>query len=135
MACFYSLMTPLSSPILIIMFAIQYWLDKYNLFRRHSYPTDLGADLNLMIFKIFEICLLLSAVGHLVWDTSIHFDITVGFKTINIINASIALIYIGISFLASKNITKRVFSQGTSFEHHQYRYYLDNKKFRKTFYR
>ena len=134
-ACFYSLMTPLSSPILIIMFVLQYWIDKYNLFRRHSYPTDLGADLNRMIFKIFEISLLLSAAGHFLWDFSIHFDMTAGFKVINIINLTIAVIYIGISFFAPGSLAKRIFKNETSFEHHQYRYYLDNNKFRKTFYR
>ena len=91
------------------MYFLQYWLDKYNLFRRHSYPTDLGADLNRMIFKILEISVLLAAIGHFLWDLSIHYDISAGFKAINIINLSIAIIYIGISFLAPKSLSKRVF--------------------------
>ena len=88
-----------------------------------------------MIFKILEFSLLLSTVGHLLWDFAIHYDMTAAFKAINIINLCIAVIYVGFSFLAPKSLARKIFRSETNFERHQYRYYLDNNRFRKTFYR
>ena len=36
MASFYSFIAPLLTPILIAIFVIQYWIDKWNIFRRYS---------------------------------------------------------------------------------------------------
>ena len=52
-ACFYGIITPLASPLLIVLFVLQYWVDKYNLFRRYSYPNDLGPSINKLIFRSF----------------------------------------------------------------------------------
>ena len=121
---FYSLLTPVAAPILIIVFVLQYWIDKYNLFRRSSFPNDLGASLNRMIFKLFEISILMSAVGHFVWDSEVHFGISNGFRIINIINLALAVIYVSITFFAPYSVTRKIFLDEIDFEHHQYRYFL-----------
>ena len=40
---FYGFLVPSITPILIIVFVIQYWIDKYNLFKRYSCPIDFGS--------------------------------------------------------------------------------------------
>jgi hypothetical protein len=128
------MLTPLAPIIMLAAFVIQYWLDKFNLFRRNSYPYDLGADLNRMIYKIFRISLLLSAVGHIMWDSLIHLDITAGFKAINIINLALAFAYVMFYFFAPHQLLLRIYGEETDYEHHQYKYFLDNKRFLKTYY-
>lgn len=38
---FYGFLVPLATPIAIVIFFLEYWVDKYNLFRR-SAPIDFG---------------------------------------------------------------------------------------------
>lgn len=38
---FYGFLVPLATPIAIVVFFLEYWVDKYNLFRRSS-PIDFG---------------------------------------------------------------------------------------------
>ena len=40
---FYGYIAPLATPIMIAIFFVQYWVDKYNLFRRYSSPIDFGS--------------------------------------------------------------------------------------------
>lgn len=112
---FYSMLTPLAAPILIVVFVLQYWIDKYNLFRRSSFPNDLGASLNRMIFKIFEVSMLFSALGHFIWESDVHFGITTAYQVINIVNLSLAVIYVGITFFAPYRITRKIFLDETDF--------------------
>ena len=69
---FYGYLVPLITPLTIIAFAIQYWVDKYNLFRRFSSPVDLGYYLTDLIWKALELTLLLHALGHILWSHSLH---------------------------------------------------------------
>lgn len=108
---FYGILVPLATPILVFIFFLQYWVDKYNLFRRFSYPVDMGPSLNRMIIKIFELSILMAAVGHMVWDAKIHYDSSASFKTLNIINLAIAALYTSISMVAPYSISKRVFEE------------------------
>lgn len=108
---FYGILVPLATPILVLIFFLQFWVDKYNLFRRFSYPVDLGPSLNRMIIKIFELSMLMAAVGHMVWDATIHYDSSASFKTINIINLAIAGLYTSISMVAPYSISKRIFEE------------------------
>jgi len=50
---FYGFIVPSATLIMIAIFFIQYWVDKYNLFRRYSSPVDFGSELIKWIFKIF----------------------------------------------------------------------------------
>ena len=71
---FYGFLTPIATPILICIFAIQFWVDKYNLFKRFSCPVDFDAELIKKIFIMFETSTLLSVIGHLMWDLKINKD-------------------------------------------------------------
>lgn len=48
---FYGYMVPLSTPIIIVYFIAQYWIDKYNLLRRFSSPVDMSYLLTDLIWK------------------------------------------------------------------------------------
>ena len=50
---FYGFIAPTATPVLIYIFCLQYWVDKYNLFRRYSCPVDFGAELIKKIFIMF----------------------------------------------------------------------------------
>jgi len=64
---FYGYLLPLITPILIMAFAIQYWVDKLNLSRNYSSPVDMGYHLTEFTWKAFEMSLLLFVLGHLIW--------------------------------------------------------------------
>lgn len=51
--CFFSYIVPYTSLILIIYFAIQYWIDKKNLFKRFSCPINFNYSLSVFTLKIF----------------------------------------------------------------------------------
>ena len=50
---FYGFIVPSATVIMIGIFFLQYWVDKYNLLRRYSSPVDFGPDLIRHIFRIF----------------------------------------------------------------------------------
>jgi hypothetical protein len=50
---FYGYMIPLATPIILVYFIFQYWIDKYNLLRRFSSPVDMGYFLTNSIWKAF----------------------------------------------------------------------------------
>ena len=45
LVAFYGYIAPVLTPILIALFFLQYWIDKYNIFRRFSYPVDYSFQL------------------------------------------------------------------------------------------
>ena len=65
---FYGYLVPMIVPMTILAFIAEYWVDKYNLFNRFSSPVDLGYYLTNLVWKAFEITLLMKAAGHLVWS-------------------------------------------------------------------
>ena len=50
---FFSYITPYLTFILVPIFIIQYWIDKYNLFQRFSCPTEFDFRLSRMTLKVF----------------------------------------------------------------------------------
>jgi hypothetical protein len=69
---FFSYITPYVTIILVPIFIIQYWIDKYNLFQRFSCPTDFDFRLSRMTLKIFEISVLVFALGNYIFSFKIH---------------------------------------------------------------
>jgi hypothetical protein len=65
---FYAVMVPSGVGILVLIFIIQYWIDKYNLFNKCSIPIDFDFYLTRIIFKFFEASLLIFTVGCFVFD-------------------------------------------------------------------
>jgi len=64
---FYGYLLPMITPILIIAFSVQYWVDKYNLLTRCSSPIDMGYFLTNLTWKAFEMSLVLFVLGHIIW--------------------------------------------------------------------
>lgn len=61
---FYAYITPMATPIVIGIFFVQYWIDKYNLFRRFSMPISFNYTLSRAVFKIFQTSLFAFALGN-----------------------------------------------------------------------
>ena len=69
---FYSYITPYIGIILVIIFVIQYWVDKYNLFQRFSCPVDFNYRLSRLTLKAFECSVFVFALGNLLFSITIH---------------------------------------------------------------
>lgn len=69
---FYAVMIPSGVGILALIFAVQYWIDKYNLFRKFSCPLDFDFFLTRIAFKFFEGSLLVFTIGSLIFDEEIR---------------------------------------------------------------
>jgi hypothetical protein len=71
---FYGFLVPEASVFLMFFFVIQYWLDKYNLFRRYGNPDNLSFKLTELMLAIYESSIVFFAVGNFIWDVSVHYD-------------------------------------------------------------
>ncbi len=49
----YGFIVPFSTPILILIFIGQYWVDKYQLFNNRSTPVNVSFDFGRMVFRLF----------------------------------------------------------------------------------
>ena len=65
--CWYGFMLPIGSAILVVIFILQYWVDKYNVFRRFSNPVAFGQDLVRLVIRSFEFSLFVFALGFYIW--------------------------------------------------------------------
>ena len=84
---------PLITPLTILAFALQYWVDKYNLFRRFSSPIDLGYYLTDLIWKAVELTLILNSLGHMLWSYSLHKEPSMMNKVSGFVCLGISLLY------------------------------------------
>ena len=103
-AALYGFIVPTATIILIIGFTIQYWVDKYKLFKRQSAPIDVNYDFGRMVFRVFEVSILLFAVGYCLWSLDIHYDKGVNFTILNLVSVGIALLYVGFVMFAPARI-------------------------------
>ena len=60
---FYAVFVPQVTPILIVTFFVQFWIDKYNYLRRNSFPSNLNSRLSRIAVRLSEFAMLSSAVG------------------------------------------------------------------------
>ena len=60
---FYAVFVPQVTPILIVTFFVQFWIDKYNYLRRNSFPSNLNSRLSRIAIRLSEFAMLSSAVG------------------------------------------------------------------------
>lgn len=96
--CFYGYLVPLIIPITIFAFTLQYWVDKYNLFRRFSSPVDLGYYLTRKMWMAFELSLLFRVVGHYVWSYYLHHHPTILSHVMNFVCIFLSLVYLVIVY-------------------------------------
>ncbi len=91
---FYSYIVPYTSIILFVYFIFQYRIDKYNLFKRFSSPTNFSYRLSMFTLRIFELSILFFALGNLLFAPTIHTNSHGGgYTIINISSVCLALAY------------------------------------------
>jgi hypothetical protein len=109
---FFSYITPYVSIILVLIFTIQYWIDKYNLFQRFSCPTDFDFRLSRKVLYAFETSVLIFALGNYVFSLVIHptKDET-EYHIINLVALILALVYSLAIYLLPKSWFERIDSE------------------------
>lgn len=103
---FYGFLIPAITPILIIAFSLQFWVDKRNLLHRCSSPIDMGYFLTKLIWSCFEMSLVLFVLGHWIWGSFFYSqqnDIT---KIFNYTNFGFAVGYVLIVIFFPETIDK-----------------------------
>jgi len=100
-ALFYAYLVPIGIPTLLVIFAVQYWIDKFTLFKRSSVKNFFSYNLSLYVRRIFESSLLIFALGNLVFGYYLEDH---SFMAINIVALVIAGIYTLCVWLAPASI-------------------------------
>jgi flagellar biosynthesis protein FlhB len=134
--CIYGYIVPWITPLLIVWFILQYWLDKYNLFKRFSTPIEFSFQFVELLLCIFEVSILFFAVSHFLWDLNIHADSSVGYRVVNILSMVLAFLYVLLVFISPESFKKRVLDKYSKCDIFSYSNYMAFKsnKFSKTFY-
>ena len=86
---------------------IQFWVDKYNLLRRYSTNVIFNYDVSLLVFKIFQMMVIVFVIGKLLFIYYTRPD--TGYSVINIITAVIALGYTVFVWVLPKNVEESLF--------------------------
>lgn len=133
---FYGFIVPVATPIAIGVFLVQYWVDKYNLFRRSS-PIDFGYMLSKDIFTIFEVSLFFFTFGYFLWDLYIHYDPvqrSVKVKPINIVSLVISAQYAGFYLFVPQAVKNKIIGSQEKMYFESYAYYEKENKFKSTYF-
>ncbi len=96
-------------PLLFVIFFIQYWIDKFNLFTRSSLSFTVNFLLSRGALKLFELSLFLFALGNFIFSRKTHDNQDSHSTYINIASLIISTLYCTISTLAPAHIEKRIF--------------------------
>jgi hypothetical protein len=108
---FYAVMVPAGVGILALIFIAQYWLDKYNLFRRFSCPLDFNFFLTRLAWKAFECSLLVFTVGTFIFDMQIRIDSEPKYKLINLVSVAIAGAYVYFAVFGPDWLERKIFAE------------------------
>lgn len=124
---FYSYLTPLAVLCLFPTLCAQYWIDKYNLFRRCSLKHEIDFELSRAILKIFECSLLLFAVGNLLFSLVLH---KAYLNKLNVASLVISALYCAFSLFAPRHLEQRLFGRYEEIEKTAYTDCLRNRRFK-----
>lgn len=97
---FYAYIVPIGVPAMMIIFFFQYWVDKFNLFRRSSLFYQIHYSLSRSILKLAEFSVFIFALGIVVFSWKIHHKIT----PINIVSLVIGVIFAFLSLFLPERI-------------------------------
>ncbi len=103
---FYSYIVPYTSLILILIFIAQYWVDKRNLFKLFSCPTNFSYRLSFFTLKVFECSVFFFALGNMIFAKDIHIGDDRSYNIINIISLLLAFFYCIFIFFLPKSFMK-----------------------------
>ena len=98
---FYGYIVPFATPLLVVILIVQYWVDKWDIFKRYACPIQYNLSFNELVLRIFEIALCLNSVCFMGWDLYIHFDSSIRYRVLNIVSIFISALYIAFMMLAS----------------------------------
>jgi len=88
-------------PVLLIIFFIQYWIDKFNLFKRSSLKFVFNFSLSRYVSRIYESSLLIFAVGNFVFSLYLH---NLQITLINLTGLGIAFVFVLLIWVAPNKI-------------------------------
>ena len=134
-ACWYGFMLPLGTPIIIIVFIGQYWVNKFNLFRRSSKPAPFSQEIVQLVNKFFGLSLFVFALGFYLWQSSVHFDTPNGTRFINIVTLVLASLWSLWMIFAPANFRNKILGEEISFQQYNYSHYKRQGYFVKTYLR
>lgn len=134
--CWYGFLYPMGTLILVLLFLAQYWVDKFNFYKRCSSPYSFGIELVSLIKTCFEFSVFLFALGFFLWETPAHFETPAGYQFVNILNLAIATIWvILVLFLPAPIKDKILGEEDKTFEYMTYTNCRKEGVFNKTYFR
>lgn len=117
--------------------AVQYWIDKLNLFTRSSLKYEFDFFVSKSILKLFECSLIIFAVGNFIFSKAvrgdnIHYD---GDKInyVNVVSLIIASLYTFLILFAPSHWEKKLFGSYEEIEKKTYSTCLNDQKFKETY--
>ena len=102
---FYAYLIPIVTPMAIVIFAIKYWVDKFNLFKRSCLKYNFNFELTRNIVRIFESSIFVYAVGWVIFSFYIKGSINI----FNMVGFGIALVYFLFLVFATKRMERFIF--------------------------
>lgn len=129
-ASFYAYLIPVTTPILVISFFIQFWVDKLNLFTRCSHPRNFSFHLTRSIVKIFEAAIFVFACGTVLFGIYVH-DNRV--NPINLATLALAGIYLWFLLGSSLRLERKLFGSYESSQSLTYDDCAADGRFEETF--
>lgn len=89
-----------------------------------------------MVVKSFEVSLLIFVVGYIFWGSEVHYDSKPIYRTLNLINLIITVLYTAFSLFVPYRLKVKILGEDDqSFEHLSYSHYRNKNSFEKTFWR
>ena len=67
-ALFYAYLVPIVIPTVALIFFLQYWVDKFTLFKRSSLKNNFNFNLSIYVSKLFESSILIFCLGNLIFS-------------------------------------------------------------------
>lgn len=126
---FYAYVVPIGIPSMAVIFFFQYWVDKFNLFRRSSLLYQIDFSLSAYIIRMAEFSIFIFAIGINLFSYKIHHTVTV----FNILSLVVALIYIIVIFTLPTKMEKQIFRKYETLETKSYDECVKAGKFQFTF--
>ena len=113
-----------------MVFFLEFWIDKINLFKRCSHPRNFSFYLTRNILKIFEACVWIFAVGTCIFGIYIHDS------KINVLNLAalcVASLYLWFLLGASIKMERKLFGSYQSSQSALYDDCVASGKFEETY--
>ena len=126
---FYAYVVPIGVPSMAVIFFFQYWVDKFNLFRRSSLFYQIHFSLSAYIVRMAEFSIFLFAVGMNLFSYKVHHSVTL----FNILCLAISLVYLIFVFTLPTQTEKKLFRRYESLETKSYDECVKAGKFQSTF--